>query len=370
MLDGKVFRFGGANCAYVPWASPYELDQAMADAQAMHLNVVRTFASIVIGSPPGLGPDTIWNIQGHRGPGAPSQYLDVHGTYFQAWDPDAGAMLINTGAGGLAHLDALLASAASHGIRLVIAFNDNWSFTGGTPQYCAWHGMTVTDGGRWCPEFYTDTQMNAEYQTWVRAVLNRVNTLTGVAYKDDPTVLAWELMNEPAATNSVYLQWTAKMASYVKSIDTHHLVITGDVGVHDMTRFLATLAIADVDYGTLHVYPIFSQPSPTISGCGKGIRDWIAAGRDAGKPVVVEEFGIAAAEFDGGLPLQASTYAQWTQIALDAGAAGWSPWALVGRSDYTSPPDQFTPISWWDIHNDGSATASNLSAAAVQINTP
>jgi mannan endo-1,4-beta-mannosidase len=35
------------------------------------------------------------------------------------------------------------------------------------------------------------------YKNFFKALITRVNTVTGVAYRDDPTIFAWELINEP-----------------------------------------------------------------------------------------------------------------------------------------------------------------------------
>jgi len=35
------------------------------------------------------------------------------------------------------------------------------------------------------------------YKENIRKVIQRVNVFTGVMYRDDPTIMAWELINEP-----------------------------------------------------------------------------------------------------------------------------------------------------------------------------
>ena len=76
-------------------------------------------------------------------------------------------------------------------LKLVIPFTNNWSDFGGMDQYVRWAGGTHHD------DFYTDPMIRGWYKDWIAHLLNRVNTITGVAYKDDPTIMTWELANEP-----------------------------------------------------------------------------------------------------------------------------------------------------------------------------
>lgn len=56
-------------------------------------------------------------------------------------------------------------------------------------QYVKWAG-TNKDG------FWTNPTARRFYFNHVRSVVTRVNSFTGVAYSDDPTILGWDLFNE------------------------------------------------------------------------------------------------------------------------------------------------------------------------------
>ena len=44
--------------------------------------------------------------------------------------------------------------------------------------------------------FYTDEGARKLYKEHVQKIMQRKNTITGVAYRDDPIILGWALLNE------------------------------------------------------------------------------------------------------------------------------------------------------------------------------
>ena len=113
-------------------------------------------------------------------------------------------------------LDKVLQIANEEGIRLTIAFVDNWWWWGGRAEYAAFRGKTPD-------EFWTDPQLISDFKKTISFLLNRKNTYTGVLYKDDKAILGWETGNELHAPYT----WQNEIAGYVKSIDKNHLVLEG-----------------------------------------------------------------------------------------------------------------------------------------------
>ena len=121
-------------------------------------------------------------------------------------------------------IDYAIKAAHHRGIRLVITLVGDCSNCelSGLGEYLLWKGQ------RDYKQFFTDPEIIAEFEEHIRTVLNHKNVLTGIAYKDDPTILAWENCNVcglfvAGTSASSYLPWIDTIGRFIKSIDKRHL---------------------------------------------------------------------------------------------------------------------------------------------------
>ncbi|SFH57930.1 glycoside hydrolase 5 family protein [Planctomicrobium piriforme] len=371
-LQGKEFPIAGTHLHYVPWGTRAEVDQAFSDAEALGFNVVRFFISSIKGSLDGNSKPTIWGW-----PSAPdSANMKMRDFYTVYWDDQTNGIAFNDGPNGFERIDYAIQKAAEHGLKLNIAFMDFWQYGGGSQQMRAWYGSTgglgqtglgaPPEGGN--PDerytfFFTDERCKADYKRLVEHVLNRRNSLTGILYKDDPTIFAWDLMNEPEMkTVEMSLAWKREMAAYVKSIDKQHLLSSGAEGFYNGSGGndpAAELAIPDLDFGTWHTYPVYHdlQSDDVLKLIARHAGD----AKKANKPVLLQEFGYGSNN-----PDQLAAYRKWLNaIADNKDAAGWVHWRLTGRmEDGNWPQDNG---EHFDVHSDGSPAAKVLTNAARQL---
>ncbi|XP_010424014.1 PREDICTED: mannan endo-1,4-beta-mannosidase 6 isoform X1 [Camelina sativa] len=222
-------------------------------------------------------------------------------------------------------LDFVVSEARKYKIRLILSLVNNWDAYGGKAQYVKWgnaSGLNLTSDD----DFFTNPTLRNFYQSHVRTVLNRVNTYTNITYKNDPTIFAWELMNEPRCpsdpSGDKLQSWIQEMAAFVKSIDAKHLVEIGLEGFYGPsapartrynpnsyaaqvgTDFIRNNQALGVDFATVHVYPdTWISPcriSPAVSNSFlEFTSSWMQSHvEDAemylGMPVLFTEFGVSA----------------------------------------------------------------------------
>jgi mannan endo-1,4-beta-mannosidase len=174
-------------------------------------------------------------------------------------------------------LDMTLAIANRKGIRIIFPFIDNARWWGGIDACAAFRGKTRED-------FWTDPNLFEDYKAIVNSVVNRTNSITGIKYRDDKAILAWETGNELICPP----EWTVKAAAYIKSIDQNHLVMDGYhlTPVRDLS-----LQDKNIDIVTTHHYPIMFRVVISPAEMIEQIKKTAALARGK-KAYVVGEFGF------------------------------------------------------------------------------
>jgi hypothetical protein len=224
ILNGQPFRFVGANAEYL-FTKPSPAVEGVLDlARSMGIQVIRTW-----GFSEGCEDNTIescviWSRRFQPGRGQ--------------WNETA-----------FEQFDRIVAIAGERGIRLIVPLANNWAEYGGKPQYVAWleqeHPEDIppeaTPGTSTYDDlFYTNNHVKAWYKEYVTRFISRTNSITGIPYSQDPTIFAWELINEPRARTDVsgakLHEWIVEMSEFVDGLDPHHLIGTGEEGWYVMPK--------------------------------------------------------------------------------------------------------------------------------------
>jgi mannan endo-1,4-beta-mannosidase len=234
MLNGRVFRFSGANIYWggldengrpaLNYPTQFRVRSALATAADMGETVVRCqTCGISAGNPYSVEPSL--------------------GVFNQT---------------ALRHIDYFVAQAQRYGIRLDIPLTDNYSYyLGGYHDFTDWLGLSTAAD---CPSpacastFYSNPKAISAFEAYISELLNHVNVYTGIPNKDDPAIMSWELGNEmPYGTGgpAQFTKWTGTISAFIKSMAPDQLVMDGAVQLDP-----GDLALRSVDIQSPHFYPL------------------------------------------------------------------------------------------------------------------
>ena len=349
-VAGKPFRYSGPNIewlgleAYGPkteggphFPSRFEVDDALATAQEMGALVVR---SQTLGDTVGCA--------------------DCLEPQLGQFNPDA-----------FAHIDYAIKAAHNRGLRLIITLTGDCApcgFLGGMGQYLAWHGK------RDPIDFFKDAGIIADFERRVGAILNHVNSLTGIAYKDDPTIMAWENCNMCGLVPTFFPNakpdfpaisaWAGEIGRFIKSVDSRHLYLD-TTGIYRL--YPATLDRPELDLVTFEFYPHWDKLLKTGTTTAATFGADAATVTAHGKAFIVNEYGWDTTNW----PTRGDFQALLDTLAKDKNIAGDGWWALQAHDldhGWQAMPADTTNTNvarngesgqWWALYYTGIDTMVN-----------
>jgi mannan endo-1,4-beta-mannosidase len=334
MIDGRPFRFVGSNVALMYRDEDRaRMPETLEQAARVGIKVVRVWAS---GEG---GPNDVKPI---------ADFKDWPRTHSFRFTPD------KWNEEELVFLDRVLAEAARNGLRVQLCLANWWRDTGGVTQYLRWAGVSGADDDKYpfginsekAMLFYSNEIARRLYREHIEKIVTRHNSITGVMYRDDPTIFGYELMNEAQCLTGRWVErraWMAEMSSYLKSLDPDHLIAPGEWGYRsaaERREWLLDHALPKIDYCDVHNYPRDDGDSFVDSpkALGEFIDNRVAAAYSIRKPLVFGEFGMSSDGYKG--VTQVDWYRAYLEHAAGAGASGAMFWI------FTPDPERGYGVTW------------------------
>ncbi|MBS6303881.1 MAG: beta-galactosidase [Bacteroides uniformis] len=219
----------------------------------------------------------------------------------------------------LAGLDYFMNELRERDMTAVLYLNNSWEWSGGYSVYLQWsgHGEAVVpavDGWpaymEYVKQFPQSDSAKALFANHVNYIVSRTNRYNQIKYVDDPTIMSWQIGNEPRAfsdeNKEPFARWMADVAAQIKSLDPNHMVSSGSEGSWgcemDMNLFEKIHADPNINYLNIHIWPYnwswvkadsLTELLPRAKeNTKKYIDDHMVIARKYSKPIVLEEFGF------------------------------------------------------------------------------
>ena len=219
----------------------------------------------------------------------------------------------------LAGLDYFMNELRKRDMTAVLYLNNSWEWSGGYSVYLQWsgHGKAVVpaiDGWpaymEYVKQFQQSDSAKVLFANYVKDIVTRTNRYNQIKYVDDPTLMSWQIGNEPRAfsdeNKEPFAQWMADVAALIKSLDSNHMVSSGSEGAAgcegDIALYERVHADPNIDYLNIHIWPYnwgwvkadsLKELLPRAKeNTKKYINDHMVVAQKYKKPVVLEEFGF------------------------------------------------------------------------------
>lgn len=203
--------------------------------------------------------------------------------------------------------DYIMACASKYNIKIIITLENFWDAYGGIDEKLKWAGKSYGNYKARC-EWFTNEDCQKWYKDYIKHFATRKNYFTGITYKDDPTIFAWDLMNEPRyedysdeenRSGKTLRKWVDNVGEYLKSIDENHMICAGieghetkyGFGGYEGNPFVYLQQSPYIDFCSAHPYPSESWARLTPEDNAKLVKAWIKDAHEVvKKPIVIGEF--------------------------------------------------------------------------------